>query len=473
MSKFNLLGKKKADMTEFADLEHIGLALERVTSADKNDYFDQYGRRRQRDLKPLDKERLFFYETQILSAVNRTAKKMFKNWFDMDNPKTDKTINEKQKNDLEAFHKDIQLKAKKIQQCIDALVHGNGYCELIPMSPNINPEQPIRPEMGLYDVVTVDPMYMLPKVEYIPNTGGKQWYYMELQKDYSIKKIHNSRIDHVKWFTIGTMPFGYGVIEVALRSVLQKIKMDWAVGEIVYRYGKPFLVLKVKGATKKEMEYAVKLLQKLNPHTGFAGTDRHEFEILNPETIKPKEFADFYYQNLAAALEMPRFEFLGAQRGQVTGGEVDLAGWHDILLSNFEAKFSPTFNTINNFYLKGKWDGEIYPNPIFVDEKSQSEIEERIAKTVELLHTKSGVMMDSEARQYLRNKGFDCILEENDEEFEPDEEEMPEETPEMPVNPFDDIPLQRVPYGLSPMDKQRIEREKQLAKEAMDEGRAG
>lgn len=464
-----ILSRNKEQIEPLATLDDINLALQRVSGAEANRYFDAQGRRKGTNMRPEDKERIYFFETQVMSNINKSASKMFHNWFDMDDPRGSYTMDEKTRDDLELFHESIELKTKKIAQAIDAMIHGNGFLELIPERPLIDSRIPITPNMGLKDVVMVDPAFIMHKIEPVPNRPN-EFYYLEIQKDYQIKRIHNSRIDHVKWITAGTMPFGRGVIEVGLRTFIEKMKMDWALGEIIFRFGKPFLVLKTTGATKKEIPYALNLLQKINPTTGFAGTEKHDFQILNPEAIDPQPYADFYYKNMAAALEMPLFEFIGAQRGQVTGGEVDLAGWHDILLSKLGQKFTTGINRINNFYLKGNWKDKIYWNKIYVDEESQTKIEKVIAETVEILYNKAGVVENDEIRQYLRNKGFDWVKEENDEANIPDEDED-EESPD--ESPFPFLPtITRKEHTPSNMDLVRARIEKKLGEEIIDEGGA-
>lgn len=468
------LFRNKDKIEEFATIGDIHLALNRVSGSEANQYFDQHGRRKKTIMRPEDKEKIYFFETQIMSNINKTAAKMFKNWFYLDDPRGTKSLDEGIKEELESFYVEIDLKTKRIQQAIDAMIHGNGYLEYIPLLPSPDPAKPLTPNMGLKDVVTVDPAYILQKIEPIKGKPN-EWYYFEVQQDFSVRRIHNSRIDHVPWVKVGTMPFGRGVIEIGLRTFIEKMKMDWALGEIIYRFGKPFLVLKTTGATKREIPHALRLLQKLNPTTGFAGSEKHNFEILNPEAIDPEPFANFYYKNMAAALEMPLFEFIGAQRGQVTGGEIDLSGWHDILISKLEAKFTTGFNRINNLYLRGKWNGAVFYNDIYIDIKKQAEIEKLIAETVEILFNKAGVVQNDEIRQYLRNKGFDWVLEDNDESNLPEEPEEPEEPDEEnkppTIWPFNSAKQNRSAISAQEQIRARIERK--LGEEIIAEGGAG
>jgi hypothetical protein len=81
----------------------------------------------------------------------------------------------------------------------------------------------------------------------------------------------------------------------------------------------------------------------------------------------------------------------------------------------------------------GVWQDEIFWNPIFVDEKSDSEIFKVKADTLKVLYNDAGLVTDVEARQIARNWGFSIPEDDTEylndvepvlpEDFEPYEEE--------------------------------------------------
>ncbi|GAH10724.1 unnamed protein product, partial [marine sediment metagenome] len=225
--------------------------------------------------------------------------------------------------------------------------------------PYDDPKEPIFPEYGLKTVEMLDPLFIQPTVEWI-DQKNMEFLYTHRDKRGGEFKLHNSRVIHIPWAKLGTMMFGRGVIEIGIRTMLAKIGLDWALGEVMYRYGKPFVVINIEEASKKELKKAYEILQNLNPNTGFAGTERHKFQMMNPQAINPEPFVKFYHINQARALEMPYMVFIGVQKGQVSGSEVDFSDWYQTLHSKQEIKFSAPIHTINNFFLKGNWDGEIF-----------------------------------------------------------------------------------------------------------------
>jgi hypothetical protein len=231
---------------------------------------------------------------------------------------------------------------------------------------------------------------------------------------------------HLPWFTSGNSVMGFGVYDKLIKTMLQKTKLDWSVGEVLYRFGKPFVVLKTTGASKKELKKAYQILRNLNPTSGFAGTERHEFDILNPSAVDPDNFAKYYYINLASACEMPFMALIGAQKGSVTGSESDLRDWYSLLAAKQKLKLSPIIHKLNDYFLGGGWNDEVFWNPIFVDEKSDSEIFKLKAETLKVLYNDAGLVTDVEARQIARNWGF-SIPKDDDEYLSQVEPELPDD----------------------------------------------
>lgn len=404
MGLFKKLIEKNSFVT-IADLGDIALALERSSTP-------RYVRQEQSFLdgsrsflKNKTKELFYQREPLVSAAINKTASKLFFNWFEMDSPKQGRTMKEQIRDDLVQFHTEIELPSKLERLARDAMVFGNGWFELIPANGENNTEAPVIPEQGLVDVQIAEPLYFTNTVEWINKKTG-EFYYVQWMPNGEKIRWHHTRLIHVPWHTLGTSLFGIGIYERAYRSMIAKLNLDWAIGEIIYRFGKPFIVLKTTGATKKEIQKAYQILQKLNPRTGFAGTERHEFNILNPSAVDPNPFTEFYYINCAAAVEMPVMVFKGTQKGAVTGSEVDLSDWYSTLASKQRTMFTPVINRINNQYLQGKWRDAVFWNPIFVDEKNESEIFKRKAETIEILFAKAGIITEVEARQIARDWGF-------------------------------------------------------------------
>ena len=434
------LFKKTEKEVKVGQLGEVGILVQnmsnQVTATADTTTFSQDARVMRQFLTNQMKETIYFFEPLTYSGINKTASRMLSNWFILDTEKQGESIDESLNEDLEDFYKKIKLKSKLMRVCVDSMVYGNGFLELVAGNGVQERNTPILPQSGLKDVVIADPLFIQPRVEWI-NQSTNEFYYIEVTQNGATNKIHSSRLIHIPWATLGTMRFGRGVIEIAIRSLLAKMNMDWALGEVIYRHGKPFIVLKTTGAGAKELEKAYKVLQNINPRTHFAGTDRHEFQMLNPSVVDPDPFAMFYYHNLAAACEMPQMEFLGAQSGQLTGSEVDKIGWYASLKAKQESKFTDVIHTINNQYLKGNWHDEVFWNEIYIDEKSQAEIHKIMADMVKVLYYDSSIMTDIEARQLCRDMGIP--FPDNDDEFIAEEDAKPEPPMLPPGNPSSQV----------------------------------
>ena len=442
MSSMALFRNKKE--FQVGQLGEVGVLIQNMeqqanTTADTTS-FSQDTRTMRQFVTNAIKESVYFFEPLTYSGINKTANRMFTEWFRMDSGTFGESMDEDLRQELEDFHKKIHLKAKLMRVCIDSMVYGNGFLELVAGNSVQERNTRILPQSGLKDVVIADPLFIQPRIEWI-DQANEEFYYIEQTQNGIARKIHNSRIIHIPWAQLGTMRFGRGVIEIAIRSVLAKLNMDWALGEVIYRHGKPFIVLKTTGAGQKELEKAYKVLQNINPRTHFAGTDRHSFEMLNPSVVDPDPFAKYYYHNLAAACEMPQMEFLGAQAGQLTGSAIDKVGWYANLKAK-QSKFTDVIHAVNNQYLKGDWHDEVFWNDILVDEKSAAEIMKMQAETVKILYYDASLMTDIEARQSCRDLGI--TFPENDNEFISEEAAKP--TP--PPMPFGQTPVNSmIPAG--------------------------
>lgn len=418
--------RKNKGMKHVVDLGDVAVALSRVSPRSRKNNEERWYTKRG-FIKNSIKEVFYEFEPMLSGAIDETASKMCDNWFYMDTPEEDETIDTTTRDDLVQFHRDIEIQNTVQEQIKNSMIYGNCWLEIVPDTGEERQDAPVTPEQGLSNVFLTEPSFFLHEIEWI-NKAKNEFYFLERKPNTSeVIKWHNSRLIPLPWYKLGTSVFGHGVYERAFKSIQSKLnKLDWALGEIIYRYGKPFLTINITNASEKEIKQAFKILQKLNPQTGFAGTERHQFDIKNPDAVDPTPFIEFYYKNCAAAVRMPYMIFIGVQKGQLEGSKVDYSGWYSTLASWQRTKINNIIHRINNQYLKGNWNDDIFWNPIFIDEESQLKNEETIAKISELLYMKAGIVTEDEIRQYLRNKGMEWVDEANDGKFE-EEPEYPEE----------------------------------------------
>lgn len=381
-------------------------------------------------LTPETREQLYCSEPMSCAAINKTSSLMVTSWFELDSIKRDKSLDPHVHDLFFEFYDMIQLKSKIKTMIDDAMTHGNGWLEIIPGKSIDDSTMPILPSDGLNDVVNMEPTFMKKEIMMI-DPKKNSFYYLYKDKKQGWKKIHNSRVLSLPWYKLGTMRFGFGVYDVAFRSLMAKINMDWSVGEIIYRHGKPFLVINVKEGSPKEVETAMNILKKITPRTHFAGSDRTEFKMIPPAVVDPTAFANFYYINMARACEMPQMEFMGAQSGELTGSQVDKGSWYQSLASRQEIRLSPIISSINNQFLFGKWNGGVYWNPIYVNEKAKAETDLINAQYIKTLMD-AGLMIDTEGRQLCRDIGMPFPADDTEFTFDLDTNPIDETKKETP-----------------------------------------
>ena len=412
--------KKKTKLEKIATIGDVTLALNRVSPNEYKRYLhtDKMGNK----LLSL-KAKAAFYKGEPLSgaAIDKTASMLVDKWFEMDDPTRGNSMDETTNELLVQEHRRLELPANMEWLIKQSMAFGNGYLEIIPEIGNTPTRDPFTNLQGIDHFAKIESEFMLEHI--IPEKNGT-YFFVERRPDGTEVYHHESRILHLPWFQIGSDPIGFGVYDRCFRSIVQKIKMDFAVGQVIYQHGHPFIVLNIEDAKKKDIEKGMKLLNKLSPDTGFVGTDKHKFTMLNPSPVDPDNFAKYYYINQAAACEMPMFEFMGAQRGQVTGGEVDLGGWYNILASKQKSKLNPLMHKVNNILLDGTWTDEIFWNPIHVDQKQQAELDKLRIESVKIAYNDASLITDTEARQLLRDYGIP--IPEDDSEYLGEKEEEPE-----------------------------------------------
>lgn len=383
-------------LVTLATLGDVDLAMQRV---DEDELLSTKQKNR---LDPIGREAYHRSESMTSAGIEKTASKLVSSWFTMDDPRPGQTMNQKKNDLLMQMHNDLEIRNKLWSQVRAAMIHGNGYLEIIPERGFQDYSQPITPQMGLKDVVLMDSIFIEERVKKIDRMGN--FWYLHRTRGTEPLRFHKTRVIQLSWFKTGTEFFGHGVYDKGLNTMIAKLRMDWAVGQVIYRHGRPIVVIKTTNGSKEDVKAAFKIIRKLNPKTGFAGTDKHEVQMLNPAPVNPTPFAEFYYHNQAAALEMPFLEFIGVVRGATTGGEIDYQGWHDLLETKRNLKLTPVINRINNQFLKGDWHEAIYWNPIAENKLENAQIDAARATMVQGLS--QTIITRQQAIQMLRDYGI-------------------------------------------------------------------
>ena len=350
-------------------------------------------------LSPNQKKLLAKSVPLLFKGMRKKSRDIFKNWFKIEGEKiTDADLQKIQK-----FVKENDLKIKLIQAVFDAFWEGNGYLELLDNG-SIPETEEIKQILG---VELINPENVSIEVDLNPNSRnyGKIKWYVVKNEDGKEVKLHPSRVIHFKFFWFGNEYYGRSVIEVAYLAALASMNSTYAYGEYIYRYGHPFPVIYIEGANQNKIKDAWKLIKQISPKTGFVGSEKHKFELLNPAQFDPAEFDKHFRIQIAAALEIPEMMLTGVQVGTVTGSEINRADYYDDIATIQNLIIAPKLERLFS-QLIGK-DVKVIPNTLWVDEKSEAEVFFKKAQAINLLYNvpqKNGlapIITEDEARKML------------------------------------------------------------------------
>ena len=379
------------------------------------------------DLTNADKKKAYFNNPIIFKGINKKARDIIYNGFEIDSPIDGVDVPENIENDIQAFLTEKQIIKKIHHAIIDSLWQGNGYIEWV-CAGNKEPEQPLNGK--LLDIVYVDTETI---TGYELNEYGDVEFWKQRIKGKTIK-IHTSRLEHIGFYPNGNNPFCISPIEIANRAIKADNDATKSLGDNLDLFGHPFPVINTTDNNNtKQVEDAFNVLKQLGKgklKVGFAGFKDTKFDLLNPQSPNPQYALQHFYIELAAALEMPMLLLTGSQMSKLTGNEIELNDYYKSIKAIQDIHISPVFHKMFNLLLGDGWKYEIYWNPLYVDEKSEIENKTKIMKEIGELYAKHSVIDVIEARQLLREHGVGIP------------ENNPMDEPEEPVPSEDMQPIQ-------------------------------
>lgn len=399
---------------------------------------------------------IFMREPLINKGIRKKARDIFREWHDIV-PISDDIPEEeidKARRIIEEFNQKAQTKAKLMQATVAAMVYGDGFLEVSYKEDDSLSAEDEPPEGAEPDNLYLIKSSTITKVEY--DEYHEPLYWIQ-GKGSDERKIHRDRLIHICVDPRPDSVFGVSKIDLAYKVLLSKMNADEAHGEILWRFGKGFIIIQAPGMTPDEQKVIEEAItKKLSPKSIFVGDSSYKVDVKNPSTIDPEPFNDYFYTNIAAALEMPKAILLGVQAGAVTGSEVNLKEYYNDIRNIQETIFTPILTWLYKRLLEShglEWKYRIKWNPLFVDEKSEAEILDRRASAIDKLYGRNGIITEDEARR-MAEQGI---------------------IPLPPLEPEPEVEEEEKDkgwYNLSEMEKRRIEYERKLGQQAIEEGLA-
>ena len=361
-------------------------------------------------------------EPLIRKAIFKKNRDTFKNWFTIEDNDGNK-ISDRDYKIVKSFDKKSNFPTVLYKAGISANIYGTGFIEKI-----------YNEQSGTKASTKIDGRKNIIDLELLNSENIKERKKIN-DKDttlYPVYKsknsseevlIHPSRLEVVRIDSLPYSYFGISIPRVLWNILNSKMNADKSAGELLNWYGRGMYDIMIEGMTEEDETHTEKQVKK---HPDYLIHDEKvKVDVVNPTRIDPAPFYEYFYTNIAAALEMPKHMLTGAEMGNVTGSEVGTSAYYSDVENIQNLVFTPIIEDIYRELFKSmgkKWDYNIIWNPIFVDELSEARIlQTRSYSTSQNFN--SGIIDISEARKML-NQGIISLDPEKD--INPVEEEKPE-----------------------------------------------
>lgn len=408
-------------------------------------------------------------EPLLYKAIWKKNKDTFKNWFVVYDPKKDDTLEDKYYDIIKTFDVKTNILNKITVAGVSANIYGTGFIEKIyENDPNGVSDKPAD-NAKLVDlrVLNSENMVNIGKVQ--EKEDDTEYYHYNVNG--TKKYIHPDRIEKI---IIDELPFSaFGISKVSLLFNILKSKMNFDVssGEYLNWGGLGLFDLKIEGMTDEQEDAAKKILKK---HPDFIVHDEdYELKVENPKSLDPKEYADYFYVNIASALEMPKQMLIGGDIGNITGSEVGLSSYYSDI-ENIQKILSENLTNIYEeliYRIFGK-DIELTLdwNEIFVDELSEAKIlQTRSYSAVQCVNSMNPIISIEEARKMLRD-GHVELDPDDVPEVKPAESNVPDPNVEPQPTVKDPEQSNNAEFTeLSPYQKRMIEIERAIGEKELVE----
>uniref|UniRef100_A0A6M3KYV7 Anti-CBASS protein Acb1-like N-terminal domain-containing protein n=1 Tax=viral metagenome TaxID=1070528 RepID=A0A6M3KYV7_9ZZZZ len=308
-------------------------------------------------------------EPMIRKGIWKENKDIFGEGWQVQHKEQDMTVDETDLELINVFDKKANTKYKLEQAGISANIYGDGFLELIFEEPDGTPiNTPVPPDMPPVDLSVF-------KAEYISKTKPVKGVEYYVYKDKQEKLIHPDRIIHIVKKRLPGHLFGISDVFTCGRVLTSMMNADIYFGEFIEWAGKGVFNVTLKGVTESELADAQQKIKRSNVQLH---DENATWEVLNPVTMSPAEYYDYFFIKVAATLDMPQHILTGVQPGQLTGSEIGLADYYKNITNIQELVFTPILEKIYTLLLQGNGrsfeDYEIRWNPIYVDEQSEANI---------------------------------------------------------------------------------------------------
>jgi hypothetical protein len=429
MDIFNLRITRKPKETESKVLpkpSYMGLPVEQADTG---------------DLTKTDLGETFKKEPLIQKGIWKKNKDLFGGGWHVIHKDAEQGIDESDQLLITDFDKQCNTKLVLILAAVSADVYGDGFIEKIYEEPLGNTsEQP--PGGKLAKIQVLDGEYISHYEQKTVNDTQK--YYILKQSGKAPQYFNPSRLEHVTERKYPGKLFGISRIFIGRNIIDSKIKFDKASGAFIEWAGMGVFDLTREGASPDDIKYLSEKIytkrKKIMIHD-----EKETWQVLNPSIFNPKDFADYFYINIAALVDMPWYVLAGVSPGQLTGSEIGVGDYYKTLMNLQETVYTPILESIYKELLEGNGSSfenyRIEWNPIYVDENSEADILTKNTNTA-VAAVNANMITEEEGRLIMRNgiidKDGNCVLADEMPDIEPE--------PQIIISPAQEEPGTQKPF---------------------------
>ena len=348
-------------------------------------------------------------EPLISKAISKKSKDVFRNWFVVKNAETGEPLDGQALDAIRAFDEKVNFKQLLTKTYKCANIYGTGFIEKIYNEPKSTPpSKKVRKNAKLIDLKILDPERITQYKQ--KNENGDFFYIYQPPMGEEIN-IHPSRLVVIPVDDLPFSPFGTSKVLLLYNILQSKMNFDISSGEYLNWGGMGLYDLTIQNMTDEQEEAAHKELSK---HPDFLVHDEdYELKVENPKSLDPKDFIDYYYVNIAAAVEMSKQMLVGGDFSDIGGSDIGVAAYYSDV-ENVQNEFSPYIIDIYKQMLRFfniSIPIEIDWNETYVDELSEAKIlQTRAYSAVQCINSMNPIIDQSEARAILRDGYVDLDL---------------------------------------------------------------
>jgi len=379
-------------------------------------------------------------EPLIKKAIYKKNRDTFKNWFTIKD-EDGETIPKQTQKIIDAFDKKSNFKSLMYMSGVCANVYGTGFIEKIYNEHgNTKPSSAIDDRKKLIGLELLNSENIRERKKL--NDKDKTLYPVYVAPNSSEKiHIHPTRLEVVRIDYLPHSYFGTSIPKVVWNILKSKMMADVSSGEILNWFGRGMFDVEITGMTDDDEKEAHK---QLKDHPDYLLHDENfKVDVKNPTRVDPAPFYDYFYTNIAAALDMPKHMLVGSEIGNVTGSEVGTSAYYSDIQNIQNLVFTPIIENIYEelFRSYGKeWKYNIEWNPIFVDELSEAKILQTRAYSA-TQSVNAGIVSIPEARRMLT-----IGMQDLDPDEIPEKPEEPEPTTDPNIEPQPVVKPEFRPY---------------------------